>query len=301
MKTKIMSIFTRTPLHVGCGSSVGAVDQPVVRERHTGYPIIPGSTIKGVLADLWLKRNADGSIFYKETKKTVKGEDGTEHEKTIYESVRDEEGIKILGSTDNKNASAGSLLIGEGKLLAFPVRSAKGCWAWLTCPLAIARFARDSGAAIENPEVKGNDFLVSDKLKLDDSVVFEEYPLKVVGTVPEDVKNAFTELCEDPVWAGNLANHLAVVSDDLFTYFAKNACEIANHNRINDETGVVDDGALFSQENVPSETLFYVVFTSADAGDFSKAKAKLQSVGNVLQIGADMTTGLGWCSVGFND
>lgn len=53
MQTKIMSIFTRTPLHVGCGSSVGAVDQPVVRERHTGYPVIPGSAIKGVLADLW--------------------------------------------------------------------------------------------------------------------------------------------------------------------------------------------------------------------------------------------------------
>ena len=52
MQTKIMSIFTRTPLHVGCGSSVGAVDQPVVRERHTGYPVIPGSAIKGVLADL---------------------------------------------------------------------------------------------------------------------------------------------------------------------------------------------------------------------------------------------------------
>ena len=59
MQTKIMSIFTRTPLHVGCGSSVGAVDQPVVRERHTGYPVIPGSAIKGVLADLWNKEGKD--------------------------------------------------------------------------------------------------------------------------------------------------------------------------------------------------------------------------------------------------
>ena len=49
MKQKLLYIFTRTPLHVGAGSSVGAIDQPVQRERHTGYPIIPGSSVKGVL------------------------------------------------------------------------------------------------------------------------------------------------------------------------------------------------------------------------------------------------------------
>ena len=53
MKQQIMSIFTRTPLHVGAGSAVGVVDLPVMRERHTGYPVIPGSSLKGVLADLW--------------------------------------------------------------------------------------------------------------------------------------------------------------------------------------------------------------------------------------------------------
>ena len=49
MNTKNLVILTRTPLHVGAGSSVGAVDQPVQRERHTGFPIIPGSSIKGVM------------------------------------------------------------------------------------------------------------------------------------------------------------------------------------------------------------------------------------------------------------
>ena len=59
MSTQVLAIFTRTPLHVGCGSSVGAVDQPVVREHHTGYPVIPGSALKGVLADLWLELGKD--------------------------------------------------------------------------------------------------------------------------------------------------------------------------------------------------------------------------------------------------
>lgn len=275
MKTKIMSIFTRTPLHVGCGSSVGAVDQPVVRERHTGYPVIPGSSIKGVLADLWTVPNEKGEYLREE-----------------------KEGIKLFGNDpeDKKApAQAGSLLIGEGRLLAFPVRSAKGCWAWLTCPMVIDRFVRDTGAKVG--KIEDGKVLAPAKLQIDGKVVFEEYPLVVAEGVPEDVVNAFKSISSDPVWQGNLADHLAIISDDLFAYFAKNACEIANHNRINDKTGVVEDGALFSQENVPSETMFYGVFSSRDVGDFAKLEGRLAAEENKLQIGADATTGLGWCSV----
>ena len=53
MTSRLLYLFTRTPLHVGAGASVGAIDQPIVRERPTGLPIIPGSSLKGVLADLW--------------------------------------------------------------------------------------------------------------------------------------------------------------------------------------------------------------------------------------------------------
>ena len=261
-------------LDVGCGSSVGAVDQPVTRERHTGYPVIPGSTIKGVLADLW----------------TVKSEKG--------EYVREKEGIRLLGNdpADKKTAAqAGTLLIGEGKLLAFPVRSAKGCWAWLTCPLIIDRFVRDTGAQIG--KLEDGKIYADEKLQIDGKVVFEEYPLTVATGAHADVIEAFKTVSIDPVWTDNLAGHLAIISNDLFAYFAKNACEIANHNRINDETGVVEDGALFSQENVPSETMFYGIFSSRDAEDFDKLGTKLEAEGGMLQIGADATTGLGWCSV----
>ena len=87
------------------------------------------------------------------------------------------------------------------------------------------------------------------------------------------------------------------MSDELFAYFVQNACEIANHNRIDDKTGVVANGALFSQENVPSETMFYSVLNTKKLDDFAKLEDKLRTEKNLLQIGADMTTGLGWCSV----
>ena len=282
MKTKIMSIFTRTPLHVGCGSSVGAVDQPVVRERHTGYPIIPGSTIKGVLADLW----------------TVKNENG--------DYVREKElGVKLFGNDPvdkDAKAKAGSLLIGEGKLLAFPVRSAKGCWAWLTCPLVLNRFARDYNVSLGRiPDPGDEEAVAPARLTVESRVVFEEYPLKAVDSNLDTIVEQLKMLQSDAVWGDNLAEHLTVVSNDVFAYFAKNACEIANHNRIDDKTGVVADGALFSQENVPSETMFYSVLNSQEAEDLDKLGQKLGDEKNLLQIGADMTTGLGWCSVAMKE
>lgn len=110
MKKQIFAIFTRTPLHVGAGNSVGAIDSPVMRERHTRIPIIPGSSLKGVLADLWNDENF---------KRTSDGEE-------------------LFGKTDSKAAKAGQLLVGESRVLAFPVRSAKGSFAWISCPAGTA-------------------------------------------------------------------------------------------------------------------------------------------------------------------
>ncbi len=291
MTTKLMTIFTRTPLHVGAGSSVGAVDQPVVRERHTRFPVIPGSSIKGVLADLWLE---EGKDVEEVTEKSG--------EKRLVR-IKDADAWNIFGDNSNKSgeAYAGSLLVGEGKLLAFPVRSAKGCFAWLTCPLALKRFAADARKAIDVPEVKNGEAIAPSRLQIEGNVIFEEYPLKAADGVPPSVVDAFKELSEDVAWKGEVENRLAVVSDEVFAYFAENACEIANHNRIDDTTGVVAKGALFSQENVPSETMFYAVFNSRQADDFVKLESKLEGENNLLQIGADMTTGLGWCSVAMKE
>lgn len=277
MNTKLMTIFTRTPLHVGCGSSVGAVDQPVARERHTRFPIIPGSAIKGVLADLWLDRS------------------------DIDHPKRDGEGTKLLGAESDDAAHAGSLLIGEGKLLAFPVRSAKHCFAWITCPIVLKRFAADRNSPAATFDLGNDAALAPEKLRIDGNVIFEEYPLPSTQTVPQDIIDELAKLSDEPTWKDEVKDRLAIVSDELFAYFAENACEIANHNRINDRTGVVADKALFSQENVPSETMFYAVINSREPEDICKLEAKLQSEKQLLQIGADMTTGLGWCSVAMKE
>ena len=40
-----------TPVHVGSGRGIGYIDLPVAREKVTDWPYIPGSSIKGVMAD----------------------------------------------------------------------------------------------------------------------------------------------------------------------------------------------------------------------------------------------------------
>jgi len=34
-----------------------AIGQPIIRERHTGFPVIPGSAVKGVLRDYAAEQN----------------------------------------------------------------------------------------------------------------------------------------------------------------------------------------------------------------------------------------------------
>jgi CRISPR-associated protein Cmr4 len=286
MQTKILTIFTRTPLHVGAGSSVGAIDQPVIRERHTGFPVIPGSAIKGVLADLWLdelERDHEGKI------------------KTTCARPQKSNVRKLFGSDDANAAAAGALLIGEAKVLAFPVRSAKGCFAWLVCPLTLKRFFRDTGKTIVAiPPFKNEGVLLGADTGLvfpEKKAIFEEYPLAAgTGAIPTEIISALKPAVADAVWQ-ELSAHLAIISDELFSYFAVNACEIAQHIAINDNTGVVKKGVLFNQENVPSETLFYAPVNAKSADILDQLTDRLNANKNLLQLGGDATTGLGWCSV----
>lgn len=79
------------------------------------------------------------------------------------------------------------------------------------------------------------------------------------------------------------------------------------------ETGTAAAGALFNQENVPSETFFYSVLHALDERTTGKSKAErrkaecaLDTFGakvreaQVFQFGGDASTGLGYCTVAIN-
>jgi CRISPR-associated protein Cmr4 len=272
MNTKLMSIFTRTPLHVGAGSSVGAIDLPIIRECHTRFPVIPGSAIKGVFADEYLtpdkKRNADGLV--------------------------------IFGSEDSNNANAGKVSFGEARLLAFPLRSAKGSFALVTCPLALSRFKRDSGLNFEIPAVADSKCFAGNDVVLKNSkVALEEYVFEYKGDFPTDWAEKLSGLLDDAVLSES-KTRLVLLSDGDFSHFAANACQVQHHNKIDDKTGTVDGSALFNLETVPSETLFYAPLTVLHESDAVTGMLNRFSNETLLQFGGKSTTGLGFCTVKFN-
>jgi CRISPR-associated protein Cmr4 len=294
-KSKLLFLFTRTPLHVGAGASVGAIDQPIVRERHTGFPVIPASSLKGTFSDEWNERNGDGKL------------------------KRNADGKWLFGETESENAFAGALQFSEARVIAFPIRSAKGSFAWITCPLMLQRAARDgvvTTALIDKlPEPKDEEAIFDtgpgSKLALSDQVVLEEYTFKTTNNwagLADLGKPLVAHLAGDPVW-GEVKDRLVILSNGMMSYFARNACEIAQHVRISDETGTAEGGALFNQENVPSETLFYSVLHALDERSISNLKEgrrlaseaikefQKKTDGKVFQFGGDASTGLGYCTV----
>ncbi len=274
MKQHILYLFTRTPLHVGAGSSVGAVDMPVQRERHTGFPIIPGSSIKGVLAD--------GESFLD------KGDDG--------KLQRSESGHYLFGKEAGKDkedtGNAGALCFGEAQLLAFPVRSAKGCFAWLTSPLCLTRWQRVSGIALgEIPRPKADQARFDlETLGQNGKALFEDNIFSQCGGF-DAAETLAGSMQVDGIWNDLATKHLVLVSDDNLAHFATTACEVAQHVVIDDETGTAKPGLLFNQENVPAETLFFATITENQPGCIENLKTP-----NPVQLGGNATTGLGFCS-----
>lgn len=109
-KYDMMFMNVVTPLHNGSGEGLGMVDNPIMREKTTQYPVIQASSIKGVLRDEYDRNNhPDVDILFGPSPKN-----GEEH--------------------------AGAISFGDGQLFAFPVRSVRGCFVWITSRLILCRF-----------------------------------------------------------------------------------------------------------------------------------------------------------------
>lgn len=263
---KVLYIQALTSLHPGSGTALGSVDLPVQRERHTKWPLIPGSTIKGVLRDA---AKTDHELLY--------GSEGT--------------GGELF---------AGALTFTDARILAFPVRSLKGVFAWATCPMALERWKRDLALA-------GQEILVPGDLNVGEGqgiaakscpcvqngeIYLEEFKFKVIEkpTIPASF-----------LPPGCDGSRVVVLNDTDFTYFTEHATEISARIRLSKETKTVEEGALFYQEFVPPESIFYSVVLASTSRDPGIGRLEADKVlekfvyPKHVQIGGDETTGKGLC------
>jgi CRISPR-associated protein Cmr4 len=281
----------------------------VQRERHTGFPVMPASSLKGSFADQW-----NDGLQNEEADK-----DGKVKRVRVTKSGAIAEAAWLFGSDNDKPAFAGSLLFSEARVLAFPIRSAKGSYAWITCPMMLQRAKRDGLVIAEIPAEPKDDlaiFKTDGPLALGANapkqVVLEEYCFNATGDYPFALVGELAALVGDELFH-NIKERLVVLSNGMMSHFATTACEVAQHVRISDETGTAEDGGLFNQENVPADTLFYAVLNatpsrvpsgewkSKSAADALAAFGQKVDTLEVFQFGGDASTGLGFCSVTLNE
>lgn len=306
--TAIMFLHAQTSLHPGSGTALGVVDLPVQRERHTQWPLIPGTSLKGVIRDACRPLRSDQENWQK--------------------------WLAVFGpETGDAAEHAGALSITDARILAFPVRSLRGVFAWVTCNEVLRRFQRDlqlAGKAegetkdIPNPldtecfcKTEFNENRKSPLLLDSSKLVLEEYDFTWKGELSDaviaQVKQAADEFTRDQV-----SERLVVLSNDYFTHFVRNATEVVARIALDPETKTVKGQALFYEEFLPSETLFYSVvfpeksrrkFKPEDENETRKTialsrtevigfvKGRLKERKHVLQIGGNETTGKGLCKV----
>ena len=283
-ETTPMFIHCLTATHPGSGTALDVVDLPVQRERHTRWPTIPGSTLKGVL------RAATKS-------------GGTDWEQTAF-------------GPDRSNAAdyAGAISISDARILAFPVRSLKGVFAWVTCRGVLDRLRRDlkimgfcKDPFLGQIDVEDSFVLCPENSPLlidGGGMLLEEFDFERKGDDQGVAEWIADNTVIDAATAERIKSNLAVISDDNFGHFVRHATEVSARIGLDSETRTVKEGALFWEEHLPPETLFYAMVMSSNSrrrDDDSKAAEILEGLRNALpetlQIGGNATLGKGLCAV----
>ncbi len=283
MAARMLYLHALSPVHTGTGQAVDVIDLPVARERTTNWPYIPGSSIKGVLRDLCRRPG-----------------------------VPDGKGSPVWQAfgPDTANASdgAGQLIFGDGRLLCLPVRSLHGTFAWLSCPLALARYARDHAAAgLPAPATSGADKVADDHIALPaataaiasgNTVYLEDLDL-AVDVVPNlaPLADAIGRAAlADEEWHSLFAARFGVVSDTTFTFLAETATVVTARIKLDDDTKTVATGALWYEEAIPAESIFSTpLLAMGRNGSDSAALFELLAapLAGVAQIGGNASVGRG--------
>ncbi|MCA9674727.1 MAG: type III-B CRISPR module RAMP protein Cmr4 [Myxococcales bacterium] len=293
----LLFLHVQTSLHAGSGTALGTIDLPVQRERHTEWPLVPGSSLKGILRD----------ACRTDVARKVGG--------TRRDADADADLTVVFGPpTAEADKHAGALSITDARILAFPVRSLRGVFAWVTCPSILERLDRDLRVAGYDPlgEVPqpGRDrlacaadspLLVDSKFAILEEFEFERAESPRFAPVAEWIaRHAIRD--DDAATRARLARQLVVLHDDDFTHFARHATEVVARIGLDYESKTVKNGALFYQEFVPPEALFYsiVLATGSQRRDRELAAPAVLSyvrerLPRVLQVGGDETTGKGLC------
>ena len=282
MQPKLFHLHALSPLHCGTGQSADVVDLPIARARATQLPIVPGSSLRGVLRQHVTDSNPSNPTAVE----------------TLF-------GPKKIQS--NQNAFAGALTIGDAHLLVLPVRCLAGIVSYVTSPFILRCYERDlrragvslpgsvpvatQGAAkvTANSVNCINQQLVLDDLDLSASV---DPSLNDWAThIAQAVHPQNTEAQKD------LSDRFVLLPDKVMDFLAETATEVRARIAIDPDTGTVSKGALWYEENLPADAILWGIFALSKPNNQNPAgtafKTALPNTDTLLQLGGNAGVGSG--------
>ena len=310
-KSKLFFIIAETPLHPGSGGDItGLVDLPIQRERHTNFPKIEASGLKGCIREAFENSSKQISLNSQQI------------------NINDKKIISLVfGPEDTEEAHAGALAFTDARILLFPVKSLKGVFAWVTCPMVLERFRKDLVLAkiIDHPLNVDFSTLINTlpeqtNISIKSKVVLEEFTFEVKEN--KDTSKIAKYLADKifpndtyKFWREKLEKDLVILSDDDFEHFVTSSTEVITRIRIDDVTGTVKSGALWTEEYLPQDTILYsIAMASPIRVEKDEAKGVFkaetpdkeaekvlqffeQGIPNVIQIGGNQTIGKGFVRI----
>lgn len=287
--THLLTLHTLSPLHCGTGHAVGAIELPIAREKPTHLPIVPGSSLKGVLR-----------------------------------AQQDIKGVHLAAfgpETANAGDQAGAVQFGDARLVLLPMRSVAGVFAWTASPYLLHRFKKDLEAAgkpgwkEEITVPTSQECLTADANTLVTSlgrVVLEDLDFTVRAADKARTEAVAKSLGEaffpgDADSQAFLKAHLCIVHDDVMGLLLEMGTELQAHVRLDPDTKTVAEGALWHEESLPVESLLASLVLvnpeSKKGGGGASADAITVHVKGlchqkVIQFGGKATVGKGLCKVG---
>jgi CRISPR-associated protein Cmr4 len=284
MNSQLFYIHALSPMHMGTGAAVGGIDLPHSREAATQLPNVPGSGIKGVWRDQFPHNTPETTRLF--------GSDWSE------------------GTRDQA-----ALLFSDAWLLCMPVMSYVGDFAWVSSPMSLARFARERCHTMPNakpptlPLPPSNQALVTSACSLLHADHLYLHELKTKATANSNTQ-AWAELIASEVFAGDadfkaaFIQRFVIVSEAELLHLSHTAAHVPMRNAL-DDNKKVENGALWSEENMPAETIFWGTVAADTLQDKnntihrgSDSLAQFMALAQKtprLQLGGKATVGRGIC------
>lgn len=281
MNAQLTFVHALSPLHAGTGQGVGVIDLPIAREKATGLPFLPGSSLKGSL-----RSRCEGDdcikIFGAETTDTT--------------------------SNDNKASAA---QFSDQRLLLLPIRSLAGTFAWVTSPYVLQRFVRDLQdvqvtAPASVPQIQEtNTCRVSkqnSKIVLTSSQVYLE-DLDLTAHPDQGATDWGHWIGEqvfpdDTAWQNMLTERICIVHDDILNFMLDTATEITARIKMQEDSKTVQTGGLWYEEALPTETILSGLVLAIPSNKVTSEKVfevLNKFKGQTIQFGGKATVGRGMC------